>query len=402
MKNALDLPKNNSQAIKGFDKVNKESLKIQFSKVSFFVKENWIWMVLGLTILSLIHSYWYFQIELGIDKLLSKHNSLLTKSSIPNSQVYKESYAIGKVFGFWGALLFKSGSGFFTILGITLLLCEFNYQLLFKNLFVEEGRKGKFFYLVILVFFYGFIYLFLSAVTPKRLEVMGLPKFFTNLSLISMVVYSYFAYASESYKKIRELAFQKTKAELVALKAQINPHFLFNILNNLYGQAIVEDSPKTASGIERLSRIMRHVVEETKTERSPIEKELKFVEDFIELQKMRIPDRPNIKLSTEIFWDGEPANIAPLLVIPFIENAFKFGISVNNESFFDMRLKIENKILLFESRNSIVKKADKLEIGTGTGLENTRRRLDLYYPGRYSLITTSENEVFEVKMQVKL
>jgi hypothetical protein len=333
---------------------------------------------------------------------LSKHNSLLTKSSIPNSQVYKESYAIGKVFGFWGALLFKSGSGFFTILGITLLLCEFNYQLLFKNLFVEEGRKGKFFYLVILVFFYGFIYLFLSALTPKRLEVMGLPKFFTNLWLISMVVYSYFAYASESYKKIRELAFQKTKAELVALKAQINPHFLFNVLNNLYGQAIVEDSPKTASGIERLSRIMRHVVEETKTERSPIEKELKFVEDFIELQKMRIPDRPNIKLSTEIFWDGEVVNIAPLLVIPFIENAFKYGISVNNESFFDMRLRVENKILLFESRNSIVKKADKLEIGTGTGLENTRRRLDLYYPGRYSLITTSENEVFEVKMQVKL
>jgi len=256
--------------------------------------------------------------------------------------------------------------------------------------------------LVILVFFYGFIYLFLSALTGKRLAVMGLPKFFTNLWLISMVVYSYFAYASESYKKIRELAFLKTKAELVALKAQINPHFLFNVLNNLYGQAIVEDSPKTASGIERLSRIMRHVVEETKTERSPVEKELKFVEDFIELQKMRIPDRPNIKLSTEIFWDGEVVNIAPLLVIPFIENAFKYGISVSNESFFDMRLRVENKILLFESRNSIIKKADTLEIGTGTGLENTRRRLDLYYPGRYSLIITSENEVFEVKMQVKI
>jgi sensor histidine kinase YesM len=74
-----------------------------------------------------------------------------------------------------------------------------------------------------------------------------------------MVIYSYFAYASESYKKIRELALQKTKAELVALKAQINPHFLFNVLNNLYGQAIVEDSPKTASGIQKLSRIMRHV-----------------------------------------------------------------------------------------------------------------------------------------------
>ena len=402
MKNALDLPKNTSQAIKGFDKVNKESLKIQFSKVSFFIKENWIWMVLGLTILSLIHSYWYFQIELGVDKLLARHQILSKSYFNSKSTVNSESFAIGKFIGFWGKLLYDSKSAFFAILGITILLCEFNYQLLFKNLFVEEGHKGKFFYLVILVFFYGFIYLFLSALTGKRLAVMGLPKFFTNLWLISMVVYSYFAYASESYKKIRELAFLKTKAELVALKAQINPHFLFNVLNNLYGQAIVEDSPKTASGIERLSRIMRHVVEETKTERSPVEKELKFVEDFIELQKMRIPDRPNIKLSTEIFWDGEVVNIAPLLVIPFIENAFKYGISVSNESFFDMRLRVENKILFFESRNSIIKKADTLEIGTGTGLENTRRRLDLYYPGRYSLIITSENEVFEVKMQVKL
>lgn len=402
MKNALDLLKNTSPVLGDLDKVSKDSLKMQFSKLSFFVKENWIWIILGLTLLSLIHSYWYFQTELGVEKLLSKHNALLSKSTIPKSQLNKDSYAIGKVFGFWGVLLLKSGSGFFTILGITLLLCEFNYQLLFKNLFVEEGRKGKFFYLVILIFFYGFIYLLLNALIDPKLSPLGFPKFFTNFWLISMVVYSYFAYASESYNKIRELALQKAKAELVALKAQINPHFLFNVLNNLYGQAIVEDSPKTASGIERLSRIMRHVVEETKTERSPIEKELKFVEDFIELQKMRIPDRPNIKLSSEIFWDGEVANIAPLLVIPFIENAFKYGISVNNESFFDMRLRVENKILLFESRNSIIKKADKLEIGTGTGLENTRRRLDLYYPGRYSLSTTSEKEVFEVKMQVKL
>jgi sensor histidine kinase YesM len=402
MKNALDLPKNTSPSIEGIDKVSKDSLKIQFSKVSFFVKENWIWIVAGLTLLFLAHSIWYFQVEVGVERFVRLHSSFLESLSKNKDQVYVAGYNTGKNIGFWGTILFKSRSGFFSILGLTLLLCEFNYQILFKNLFVEEGRKGKFFYLVILVFFYGFIYLLLNALIDPKLSPLGFPKFFTNFWLISMVVYSYFAYASESYNKIRELALQKTKAELVALKAQINPHFLFNVLNNLYGQAIVEDSPKTASGIERLSRIMRHVVEETKTERSPIEKELKFVEDFIELQKMRIPDRPNIKLSTEIFWDGESANIAPLLVIPFIENAFKYGISVTNESFFEMKLRVENKILLFESRNSIIKKADKLEMGTGTGLENTRRRLDLYYPGRHSLNINRENEVFEVKMQVKL
>jgi sensor histidine kinase YesM len=402
MKNALDLPKNTSPTHGALDKVNRDSLKIQFSKVSFFVKENWIWIVAGLTVLSLFHSFWYFQREMGSERFLRLHSSCWEGLIKNKNQVYAASYNIGKNIGFWGTILLKSRSGFFSILGLTILLCEFNYQILFKNLFVEEGRKGKFFYLVILVFFYGFIYLLLNAIIDPKLSPIGFPKFFTNFWLISMVVYSYFAYASESYNKIRELALQKTKAELVALKAQINPHFLFNVLNNLYGQAIVEDSPKTASGIERLSRIMRHVVEETKTERSPIEKELKFVEDFIELQKMRIPDRPNIKLNTDIFWDGESANIAPLLVIPFIENAFKYGISVTNESFFEMKLRVENKVLLFESRNSIIKKTDKLEIGTGTGLENTRRRLNLYYHGRHSLAINTENEVFEVKMQVKL
>jgi sensor histidine kinase YesM len=398
MKNALDLPKNFS--VIGANMLSATS-KGRFSKFAGFVKENWIWILAGLTLLALVHTFWYFK-KLGVEEFLRRHSEMLKAAKVNRSNAYNESYALGRLIGFWGAVVLKSISGPISIFGIAILLSEFNYQLLYKNLFVEEGRKGKFFYLIVLVFFYFFIFLFTSAIFVDKLAPLGIARFLTNFWMLSMVIYSYFVYASESYNKIRELALQKTKAELVALKAQINPHFLFNVLNNLYGQAIVEDSPKTASGIERLSRIMRHVVEETKTERSPIEKELKFVEDFIELQKMRIPDRPNIKLSTEVFWDGEPANIAPLLVIPFIENAFKYGISVTNESFYGMKLRVENKILLFESRNSIIKKADKLEMGTGTGLENTRKRLNLYYSGRYSLSISSENEVFEVKMQVKL
>jgi sensor histidine kinase YesM len=398
MKNTLDLPKKYSVIGANMPSVTSKG---RFSKFAGFAKENWIWILAGLTLLALVHTFWYFK-QLGVEEFLRRHSEMLKAAKVNRSNAYNVSYALGRLIGFWGAVVFKSISGPISIIGVAILLSEFNYQLLYKNLFVEEGRKGKFFYLIVLVFFYFFIYLFTSAIFVDKLAPLGIARFLTNFWMLSMVIYSYFVYASESYNKIRELALQKTKAELVALKAQINPHFLFNVLNNLYGQAIVEDSPKTASGIERLSRIMRHVVEETKTERSPIEKELKFVEDFIELQKMRIPDRPNIKLSTEVFWDGEPANIAPLLVIPFIENAFKYGISVTNESFFEMNLRVENKILLFESRNSIIKKADKMEIGTGTGLENTRKRLNLYYPGRHILSLISENEVFEVKMQVKL
>ena len=195
---------------------------------------------------------------------------------------------------------------------------------------------------------------------------------------------------------------QKSQAELMALKAQINPHFLFNVLNNLYGSAIVEDSPKTSEGILQLSSIMRHVVEGTKNERIDVEKEIRFLNDYIELNKMRIPNRPNIRIVTEIFWDENPTMIAPLLVIPYLENAFKYGISTTEECFIEMSFRIENQQLSFVCKNSIIKTDDKLEVGTGTGLDNTKRRLDLYYPTAYQLSTSSSDNVFEVNLEVKL
>lgn len=199
-----------------------------------------------------------------------------------------------------------------------------------------------------------------------------------------------------------QLIAQKSQAELMALKAQINPHFLFNVLNNLYGSAIVEDSPKTSEGILQLSSIMRHVVEGTKNERIEVEKEVRFLNDYIELNKMRIPNRPNIRIITEIFWDENPTMIAPLLVIPYIENAFKYGISTTEECFIEMSFRVENQQLSFSCKNSIIKTDDKLEVGTGTGLHNTKRRLDLYYLTDYKLSTNSSENIFTVNLKVNL
>ena len=198
------------------------------------------------------------------------------------------------------------------------------------------------------------------------------------------------------------MAIQKTKVELSALKAQINPHFLFNVLNNLYGTAIVEDSPKTAEGIQQLSSIMRHVVEGTKNERISAEKEVQFLYDFVELNKMRIPKRDNIRININIDWDEQPTQIAPLLVIPYIENAFKYGISITQESFIDLKFQIKDQKLSFSCRNSVIKQFDKLEVGTSTGLENTKRRLMLNYPHKHSLKIFNENNIFEVALEVNL
>ena len=224
----------------------------------------------------------------------------------------------------------------------------------------------------------------------------------TALSFLLIITYGLVKNYVRNTKAQATLIAQKSQAELAALKAQINPHFLFNVLNNLYGIAIVEESPKTSEGILQLSSIMRHVVEGTKNERIELEKEIRFLNDYIDLSKIRIPNRPNIRIETKIDIDETPTMIAPLLVIPYLENAFKYGISTTEECFIEMSFRIENQQLRFVCKNSIIKTDDKLEVGTGTGLDNTKRRLDLYYPTVYQLSTSSSDNVFEVNLEVKL
>ena len=224
----------------------------------------------------------------------------------------------------------------------------------------------------------------------------------TALVLLSLFAYIFIKNYIETTKTQAKLIAQKSQAELAALKAQINPHFLFNVLNNLYGTAMVEESPKTSEGILQLSSIMRHVVEGTKNEKIEIEKEIRFLNDYIDLSKIRIPNRLNIRIETKIDWDETPTMIAPLLVIPYLENAFKYGISMNEECFIEMSYIVKNQQLEFSCRNSIIKTNDKLEVGTGTGLENTQKRLDLYYPTGYQLSTNSLEGVFTVKLSVDL
>ena len=224
----------------------------------------------------------------------------------------------------------------------------------------------------------------------------------TALSFLFIIAYGLVKNYIQTTKTQAKLIAQKSQAELAALKAQINPHFLFNVLNNLYGTAIVEESPKTSEGILQLSSIMRHVVEGTKNEKIELEKEIRFLNDYIDLSKIRIPNRPNIRIETKIDTDETPTMIAPLLVIPYLENAFKYGISMNEECFIEMSYIVKNQQLEFVCRNSIIKTNDKLEVGTGTGLENTQKRLDLYYSSDYQLNTSSVDGVFTVKLSVNL
>lgn len=379
------------------------SLKDIFNKVFWketiipFSKKHWVLIVAVLTALSLAHTIWYFTVDHPLAAIIEKYTNLL-KVKKGKTNIYSGWYRLGYI----TAAFLKSKSFIFSLLGSSVLIAEFNYQYLFKNLFIDEGRKGKFFYFIVLGFFYVFIFVGLLECFGLKTEPFGLHKFIANTVLIFSLIYCVVQYVSDSHTRLREMVIQKTKVELSALKAQINPHFLFNVLNNLYGTAIVEESPKTAEGIQQLSSIMRHVVEGTKNERISAEKEVQFLYDFVELNKMRIPKRDNIKISINIDWDETPTQIAPLLVIPYIENAFKYGISITQESFIDLKFLIHEQKLSFSCRNSIIKQFDKLEVGTSTGLENTQRRLALNYPNKHLLRISNENNVFEVSLEVNL
>lgn len=361
-----------------------------------FAKKHWIIILAVLTAISLAHTIWYFTVSHPFSTVID--DFLKATKAKGGSRNYSRWYKLG----YLAAALIGSKSFIFSLVGTTILLAEFNFQFLFKNLFVDEGRKGKFFYFLVLLFFYFFILIILLSTFGVKAEPLGLHTFITNVWIGFSVIYSVIQYVSESHKRLREMAIQKTKVELSALKAQINPHFLFNVLNNLYGTAIVEDSPKTAEGIQQLSSIMRHVVEGTKNERISAEKEVQFLYDFVELNKMRIPKRDNIRININIDWDEQPTQIAPLLVIPYIENAFKYGISITQESFIDLKFQIKDQKLSFSCRNSVIKQFDKLEVGTSTGLENTKRRLMLNYPHKHSLKIFNENNIFEVALEVNL
>jgi LytS/YehU family sensor histidine kinase len=187
---------------------------------------------------------------------------------------------------------------------------------------------------------------------------------------------------------------EKLDAELLYLKAQINPHFLFNTLNSIYSLAIVK-SDMTASAIVKLSGMMRYVLSEAHLETVSLQKETAYISDYIELQKLRLTESANLHFILTGYNTGK--QIAPLLLIPFIENAFKFGVNPEKKSEISIHIDIEESHLFLFVKNDKVN--DSAE-HNGLGIANTQSRLQLLYPGKHELnITDTENQ-FSVSLKI--
>ncbi|WP_259016264.1 sensor histidine kinase [Emticicia fluvialis] len=196
--------------------------------------------------------------------------------------------------------------------------------------------------------------------------------------------------------KLTELFTRKT-AELSSLRSQINPHFLFNALNTLYSVSLKENAEKTADGIQKLGDMMRFMLNENNQDRIPLYKEIEYLQNYIEIQQMRIAESDNIEIKVNIQPTDREIFVAPMLLNPFIENAFKHGISFRNPSWIYITLTYDDTRLYFKVHNSLHARseADPEKNNNGIGLENVKKRLELIYKNRHTLdIQQSEQDFF--------
>jgi hypothetical protein len=201
---------------------------------------------------------------------------------------------------------------------------------------------------------------------------------------------------NSSYKKAQQ---EKSDAEIAFLKAQMNPHFLFNTLNSIYSLAIAK-SDATAEAVVKLSGLMRYSISDANRPFVSLSNEIEYISNYIELQRLRLANQ--VKVQYEIKGDTLGKNIAPFLLIPFAENAFKYGVNpeedceINvlvyaNET--DVELHVSNK-KVFIQRNK--------DTGLSLGIDTTRRRLQMLYPGKYVLHINDTTDTFEVLLKIDL
>jgi LytS/YehU family sensor histidine kinase len=202
--------------------------------------------------------------------------------------------------------------------------------------------------------------------------------------------------------KIAKVEQQKLEAELKTLKGQLNPHFLFNSLNNIYSLSLIK-SDNVPDLILKLSDLMRHIIYESGENFISLEKELDFVDNFITLQKIRTPS--NVQIKYEIKGQVPDAKIAPLLFEPFIDNAFKHGLPATVEKdfiliTFDLR---EQDVLKFHIENNFEEHVNWNNKNSGIGIYNVKQRLNyLYKSSEYNLVIKKENSIFSVSLQLIL
>jgi two-component system, LytTR family, sensor kinase len=215
--------------------------------------------------------------------------------------------------------------------------------------------------------------------------------------LILSIGYSFIIQWYKNEMQKRTLIEDKIQTELALLKTQINPHFLFNTLNNIYGIARKSENKVVAKSIAKLAEIMRYITYETKEGKIELSREITYIKNYIELQKLKFTSDDNITIDFKVKGEEDNIFIEPMLFLPLVENCFKHGISLQKESKIFLYFQVDSNKIVFNTVNTIFSSANSPE-HSGTGLTNLRKRLDLLYPDKHELLLEKEKDNFHVAL----
>lgn len=279
-------------------------------------------------------------------------------------------------------------------------------RILLSDLIFQEEVRGRIFYIRKYFFPKETFHLIKGGIPLSNGDVVMImpaifPLIFTFATSTSIEITAYWIQREQTEKEIQN---ERLNSELLFLKSQINPHFLFNTLNNIYSLA-VDKSDHTETAILMLSQMMRYMLYETNAEKVALNQEIEYLENYLSLQKLRLSQKKNIEIKIDIQNNYPDLTVAPLLMIPLVENAFKHGLSYQQDSFIHVLLSCASDQIFFSIHNSKpldCSDANPYEISTGIGLKNIRRRLDLLYPNQYELVIQDNSRHYLVELRLKL
>ncbi len=306
-----------------------------------------------------------------------------------------------RLYGFTNSIIRSS-------INLSVLIALFYFHFYLINAFFE--KKKYFFYVLLLVVVTIGVTLariiFNEKLLRLPLEEFVIDRTFTVwlfgivTAVVALVVSFLYQMVKNRYEKERqhlEIIKEQNEARIQYLKAQINPHFLFNTLNNIYSLSVVK-SDATPEMILKLSSILRYAIYEGEKGKVPLQKELEQLQELVGLFKMKNEIHPDIRL--EIEGDLSTWEIEPMLLIPLLENAFKHGdFEDNSKAFAHLKIAVDEKEFYFSIINTKTENRQKDEIG-GVGLANIGKRLQVNYPGKYFFETKNEKDVFNVELKL--
>ncbi len=252
--------------------------------------------------------------------------------------------------------------------------------------------------MVVIVTALGFVAVVLieNVVFPKEVFYWSFRNLISEVFAVCQFLVFHFVWvAVDKEKKLKELRYAQLAAELNALKNQINPHFLFNTLNNVYA-LINLDKEKAGEVVLTLSRMLHYLLVESNAELVPLQRELDLIRQYMDLERIRNEDKVDVEFRVEP--NDSDFLVAPMLLLPLVENAFKHGVySSVDRSWVSFQMKVENETMHLRLENSQGKKSQP---GMGIGLRNLRERLKLIYPGKHQLKIVSGPESFLVLLSL--